>query len=163
MSMHETADEIPISTKDRHTVVPASYLMLRRGDEVLLARRCNTGYEDGKYGVPAGHVERGETFTEALIREVSEEVGLCLDPESIRVAHIMHRKSYGSERIDTFFVAERWEGEAKNMEPHKCDDLAWFSVDDLPENTIAYVRHALDRIRAGEFYSEFGFVSEADA
>lgn len=162
MSEEINTSPLPIPTKDRHKVIPASYLVLRRGEEVLLARRCNTGYEDGKYSVPAGHVERGETFTEALIREVSEEINLKLHPEDIRVAHIMHRKAPGSERVDTFFVAEKWEGEVKNMEPNKCDDLSWFPLDQLPENIIPYVRHALDCIRAEEFYSEFNFVSETD-
>lgn len=143
--------------KDRHKVVPASYLVLRRSDEVLLARRFNTGYEDGKYSLPAGHVDAGETFTQALIREVAEEVNLRLDPADVRVAHIMHRKSIDSERVDTFFVAEKWEGEPRNMEPHKCDDLAWFSLEQLPENIIPYVRQALECIREGQFYSESGW------
>lgn len=144
--------------KDRHMVIPASYLILRRDNEVLLLRRFNTGYEDGKYSMPAGHVDAGETFTEALVREVAEEVGVTLRTGDVRVAHIMHRKStVSSERVDTFFVTEKWEGEVKNMEPHKCDELAWFPLDKLPENTIPYIRHALECIDQNKFYSEFGF------
>jgi len=144
--------------EDRHKLIPASYLILRRGDEVLLLRRFNTGYEDGKYSMPAGHVDAGETFTEALVREVAEEVGVTLRAEDVRVAHIMHRKStVSSERVDTFFVTEKWEGEIKNMEPHKCDELAWFPSDKLPENTIPYIRQALEYIDQDKFYSEFGW------
>ena len=43
----------------------AVHILLRRDDEVLLVRRCNTGYEDGKLSVVAGHVEPGETVTRA--------------------------------------------------------------------------------------------------
>jgi 8-oxo-dGTP diphosphatase len=148
---------LEIKTKDRHKVVPASYFILRDQDKVLLLRRFNTGYEDGKYSLPAGHVDAGETFTEALVREVEEEIGITLELQDVRVAHIMHRKSIDSERVDAFFVAEKWSGEPKNMEPHKCDDLSWYSLSELPVNIIPYVRQALECVHNGKFYSEFGF------
>ena len=148
---------LSIKTKDRHKIVPASYLVLRDRDKVLLLRRFNTGYEDGKYSLPAGHVDAGETFTEALCREVAEEIGVTLEAADVRVAHMMHRKSIDSERADAFFVAEKWMGEPKNMEPHKCDDLSWHALEELPENIIPYVRRALECVRDGVFYSEFGF------
>ncbi len=148
---------LSMSVKERHALIPSSYLILKRGNEVLLARRFQTGYEDGKYSVPAGHVEAGETFSEALIREVGEEVGITLDSHQVRLGHIMHRKSSDSERIDVFFVAEVWRGDITNREPEKCDDLDWFAFDQLPENTIPYIRQALMNIQSGVFYSEFGF------
>lgn len=143
--------------EERHKLIPASYLVLRRDDKVLLLRRFNTGYEDGKYSMPAGHVDAGETFTATVIREACEEIGIILKAENVRMAHIMHRKSVHTERIDTFFIAEEWTGELKNMEPNKCDDLSWFHLDKLPENTIPYIRQALECIRDGKFYSEFGW------
>ena len=35
--------------KERHKIVPASYLVLIKDSKILLSRRVNTGYEDGKY------------------------------------------------------------------------------------------------------------------
>lgn len=148
---------LSMSCEDRHKLIPASYLILRDGEQVLLLRRFNTGYEDGKYSIPAGHVDAGETFTETVIREALEEVGIALKAEDVRVTHIMHRKAIDSERVDTFFVVGKWEGEIKNMEPHKCDDLRWFPLDALPENTIPYIRQALECVNQNIFYSEFGF------
>lgn len=37
----------------------------------------------GEYKIPGGGVEENETFTETLIREVEEEVGLIVKPETI--------------------------------------------------------------------------------
>ena len=144
--------------KQYHTLIPASYLVLVRGSEVFLSRRKNTGFYDGSYSFPAGHVERGETFTQALVREVQEEIGVSIDFHSAEVKHIMHRKSEdGQERIDTFFTVKQWEGEIKNKEPEKCDDLGWFALQALPENTIPYIRQVLKNIQKGIFYSEFGW------
>lgn len=115
---------------------------------------------DGKYSLPAGHVDRGETFTQTIIRESSEEIGVRLDAKHIRVAHIMHRNSLpeeSQERVDTFFIAEEWEGEPINKEPHKCDDLSWFSLSELPENLLPYVRQAIECSIYNIFYSEFGW------
>jgi len=56
----------------------AVYLLLLRDGQVLLLRRHNTGYEDGNSRVIAGHVERDERVTTALVREAAEEVGIQL-------------------------------------------------------------------------------------
>jgi ADP-ribose pyrophosphatase YjhB (NUDIX family) len=149
--------------KERHKIVPASYLFLLKNNKILLQRRFNTGYEDGKYSLVAGHVDKGETFTKALIRETKEEAGIILRENDLKVAYVMHRNSQEglvvalNERIDIFFVAEKWEGEIENKEPHKCDDLSWFDLDNLPKNVIPYVKRAIDCIKNKIFYSEYGW------
>jgi mutator protein MutT len=146
--------------KERYKAVPASYLVLIKDGKILLSRRFNTRYEDGNYSFPAGHVEKGETFTQCVIREAKEEIGVSVKPEDLRVAHIMHRDSHEEEignRIDIFFTAEKWEGNIKNKEPNKCDDLSWFDLDNLPENIISYIRQAIDCIKNKVIYSEHGW------
>lgn len=77
------------------------------------------------------------------------------------MAHTMHRKapenSVKNQRIDTFFVAKKWSGEITNMEPHKCDNLSWFDINNIPENTIPYIKIALEHIKNNVFYSEIGW------
>jgi 8-oxo-dGTP diphosphatase len=130
-----------------------------RDSEILLLRRFNTGYEDGKYSVVAGHVDVGETVTQAAIREVMEEVGVILDAKDIQIVHVMNRKSE-DERVDFFMVAKQWAGEVNNMELHKCDELTWCPITNLPQNTIPYVRHAIKCFQNGITYSEFGWESK---
>jgi len=155
----DKGNDMPESTKrDRNKNIPASYLVPVREGRVLLIRRFNTGYEDGKYSLIAGHVEAGENFTDCVIREAGEESGLRFAAGDVRVAHVMHRNAgHGNERIDVFFVTDRWEGEPENREPEKCDDMRWFPLDGLPKNTIPYIRQALENIRDGVSYSEHGW------
>lgn len=146
--------------KIRHTNIPASYLVLMKENKVLLLRRFNTGYQDGNYSMIAWHVDPNETFTDCIIREAEEEAWIKLDINHLKVVHIMHRNSKANqdnERVDTFFVADKWDGEIINKESHKCDDLSWFDIDNLPVNTIPFIQFALENIRNGIFYSEFGW------
>lgn len=141
----------------RHQLVPAAYLVLIHNNKILLQRRCYSDFENGNYGFASGHVDAGETFTKTLIREIKEEIGIILDKSDVKIVHIMHRKGADSERIDVFYTTSKWVGEPKNMEPEKCDDLSWFDLNNLPKNTIAHIKFALEQIQKGNFYSEFGW------
>ncbi|WP_124727255.1 NUDIX hydrolase [Staphylospora marina] len=145
----------------RFTAPVAVHLLMFRGEEVLLLRRRNTGYEDGNYSVPAGHLDGGETVKEAAVREAREEVGVRIDPEDVSLVHVMHRREGKEERIDFFAEVRRWEGEVVNKEPEKCDDLRWSGSDDLPENVIPYIRRALECHRKGIWFDSFGFDGQA--
>jgi len=142
--------------KPRNKAVPAVYILLEKDEKILLGRRYNTGYEDGNYQVPAGHVEEGELPTEAIIREAKEEVNVELVSESLELVHVGCRPKHDptGDRIDLFFKAKQWIGEVKNMEPEKCDDLNWFSLDNLPENMTFHVREALECIQERIFFKE---------
>jgi 8-oxo-dGTP diphosphatase len=140
----------------RSRFVVAVHLFFLRDDRVLLLRRLNTGWGDGSYSVPAGHVDAGETVTEAAVREAREEIGVSLRPQDVRVVHVMNRKS-DDERIDFFLLVESWTGEIVNQEPDKCDDLRWFPMSTLPGNLIPYVREGLENFRNGILYSETGW------
>lgn len=140
----------------RSTFPVAVHLFFLRDQQILLLRRFNTGYEDGNYSVVAGHVDAGETVTQAALREAREETGVTISPSHLHIVHVMHRKST-DERIDFFLAVRRWSGDIANLEPHKCDQLAWFPLDVLPPNLIPYVRHALQNYQQGLYYSEFGW------
>jgi 8-oxo-dGTP pyrophosphatase MutT (NUDIX family) len=131
--------------------------VLLRGGRVLLARRYQTGYEDGNYSLPAGHLDAEETCLQAMQREAQEEIKLELKTEQLRFAHLMHRNDGGRPSLDLFFVCEEWGGEPSIGEPHKCDELRWCAIDRLPTNTIPYIRQALTEISRNSQFSTKGF------
>ena len=144
---------------DRFRVYSAVFLILRKDDQVLLHRRRNSGYYDGSYGLVSGHIDGNEPFIEALQREAKEEAGIRVGQKDVRFVHAMHRSSPddGREYVDMFFEATTWRGEPQNMEPHKCDELSWHPLDNLPDNIVPSVKAALENYRKGECYTEFGW------
>lgn len=140
----------------RFTMPVAVHLLLVREGCVLLLRRANTGYEDGNYSVVAGHLDGGETVLAAARREAAEEAGIALEAGDLRVVGVMHCWD-GDEYLHCFVAATAWRGEIVNREPEKCDDLAWFPLDALPENTIPYIRRAIENFQAGRWFDSFGF------
>jgi 8-oxo-dGTP pyrophosphatase MutT (NUDIX family) len=142
---------------ERFKVTPAAHLLLFKEGKTLLSRRFNTGWEDGNYSAIGGHLEGNETVLQATIREAKEEAGIVLLPEDLEFCHIVHRKTPVEERVDFFTTARKWSGEPKIMEPHKCDELKWFDADNLPINTIQYVRQGIECTRKNVFYSECGW------
>jgi len=143
--------------KTRFTQIIAVHLLLIKDGKILLARRCNTGYEDGNFSVPAGHVERDETCIEAMIREAQEEIAIKVSQKELQLAHVMHRKSSGEHRIDFFFACNNWAEKPHINEPDKCDVLEWFELTDLPKNIIPYVEQAIAKVAKEINYSELGF------
>ncbi len=148
--------------KKRFKITPAVYLVLVKDGKILLLRRCNTGHHDGEYSFVAGHLNGRETVRQAMAREAKEEADIKIKTDNLEIIHVMNRNSKNNsvdirERIDFFIKAESWQGEPKNMEIDKCDDLSWFDLDNLPENIIPYIKQTIDCIRKGVLYSEWGW------
>lgn len=140
---------------ERFKLIAAAHLFLLHDNRILLSRRFQTGYEDGNYSVPAGHLDGNESITRCMIREAKEEVGIILRSEELKVVHVMHRMTSNGEAMNFFVTATRWEGDPVIGEPHKCDDIRWFPLEDLPSNMVPYVRAAIEYFQAGSVYSEF--------
>lgn len=142
---------------ERFKITPAVYLILRQGGEVLLSLRKNTGWHDGEYSLPSGHLEGNETLVEAMSREAEEEIGIIVAPEDLQLVHVMHRKQPDQERIDFFFSATKWTGEPENKEPEKCGGLGWYKMSSLPTDIIPYIKRAIRKSLSGKMYSEHGW------
>src|SRR3990167_3802399 len=111
--------------QEKFKIIPSVYLILIKDNKILLLRRFNTGFEDGNYSLPAGHLNGGEKATDAMVREAKEETGISVSAGDLKIVHVMHRIG-ADERVNFFFSATRWTGEPAIQEFDKCDDLQWF-------------------------------------
>ena len=129
--------------------------MCEREGRVLVLRRAGTGFFDGLYSLPGGHVEAGESVRQAAVREAQEEVGIEVGVEELEWGGVVHRLS-DTNRSDFFVRARKWGGEARICEPDKSDGLAWFARDALPAAIVPYVREVLQAGR-GPWIRESGW------
>jgi 8-oxo-dGTP diphosphatase len=120
------------------------HLILTTDSKVLLLRRTGTGFADGSWSVPGGCLDDGETLPAAAAREAREETGVTIDPADLAFAHLCHHADPdGQHRVGVFFAARRWDGEPVNAEPDKCSEIGWHSLDNLPADTVSYIRTGL--------------------
>lgn len=141
---------------ERQRVCVDVHLILRRGDDILLGQRQNTGWGDGCWHLPSGHGEHRESATATLVREAAEEIGVQINPGDARFVHLLHHWTE-SGRMALFFEVTRWTGEPVNSEPDKCAGWDWFPLCALPEPMIAYAAQAMADYAKGTVYAERGW------
>lgn len=119
---------------------------------VLLQRSENAKFAQGLWDLPVGKSEPGEPITETAVRELYEETGLTVKPESLKVAHIIHG-AWGVEAPNGFltvvFATHEWTGEPENREPCKHAQVSWVNADAIPEKFVDTTSSALHRYLAG--------------
>jgi 8-oxo-dGTP pyrophosphatase MutT (NUDIX family) len=98
---------------------------------VLLARRgAGARDEPGTWDTGAGALEHGESFADAVRREVREEYTAdALDVETIGVRNVLRDGSHWVAVVNAVHVDP---AAVAIGEPHKFDELGWFALDELP-------------------------------
>ncbi|WP_328501658.1 NUDIX domain-containing protein [Streptomyces sp. NBC_00457] len=113
---------------------------------VLLQRSQNAKFAQGMWDLPVGKSDPGEPITETAVRELYEETGLTVKPESLKIAHIIHG-SWGVEAPNGFltvvFAAHEWTGKPENREPRKHAQVRWVDTDAIPEEFVDTTASAL--------------------
>lgn len=126
--------------------VPAVAAIIMRDGEILLVRR---GSEPGigKWSVPGGSVEIGETLVEAIKREVMEETGLEIDVGDFAgISDLIVRKD---GEIQFHYVLSDFFATAKPGEPVAATDASdcrWVPLDEIANYDVT--NSLLDRLRA---------------
>ncbi|UYQ76244.1 NUDIX domain-containing protein [Glutamicibacter sp. JL.03c] len=130
-----------------------SYVVLRRGEEVLLQLRRGTGFMDGCWSIAAaGRVESGESSAAAAVREAGEELGIRIAAKDLEELFTESRTNSipGAGDIDDHFhLATAWCGTPRIMEPDKAGDLRWFGLGELPENLVPHEKVVLLKLPTG--------------
>ncbi|MBT2398080.1 NUDIX domain-containing protein [Streptomyces sp. ISL-100] len=132
---------------------------------VLLQRSQNAKFAQGLWDLPVGKSEPGEPITETAVRELYEETGLTVKPESLKVAHIIHG-AWGVEAPNGFltvvFAAHEWTGEPENREPSKHSQVRWVETTAIPDAFVATTASALHQyVNNGTEVSLDGWASPA--
>ena len=125
---------------ERFQTRQAVFVLLRNEkNEILLQQRSGTGYLDGYWDFPSGHVEFGESLRTTATRETKEEIDIDIAPEDLDLIHI---EQFFVDRnyVNYTFEARSWAGTPRICEPEKCGAIAWFATDSLPSKCVNAVR-----------------------
>jgi 8-oxo-dGTP diphosphatase len=132
-----------------HIGVGVGAIILDRDNRVFLAKRGKEARnETGKWEFPGGSVEFGETLEHALAREIMEEYGFEIEILSLLdvVNHIIPDEK--QHWVSPSFICRITMGTPSIKEPHKCDEIGWFSIDGLPENQLTVAsRKSLESLK----------------
>ena len=120
--------------------------------QILMLKRAGTGYYDGYYDLPGGHLEANEDIFDGMIREAKEEIGITIKREDMEILHIYHR--YKGGMLKFVFKTDKYNGTLINNEPDKCEKIEWIDFEYLPENIVPSIKIELDNIKNGVYYSK---------
>lgn len=119
------------------------------GKFVMAKRSKNTRDEHGKWDIGAGGLEYGEAVETTLRREISEEYSTdVLNFEFLGFREI-HRKHKGKSThwISLDFKCLINPKKVRNGEPHKFDEVSWFTLKKLPSNIHSQLPIFLEKYR----------------
>lgn len=108
--------------------------------KILLALRGQKAKnERGKWEIPGGAVDFGETLKDAIVREAKEELGVEIEViEMLQVAdHILPDEK--QHWVSPTYFCRIVNGTPKIMEPEKCERLGWFSIDEAAQLPLSNV------------------------
>jgi mutator protein MutT len=116
-----------------HPIVAVGVLLLD-GDQILLAQRARPP-QVGRWTIPGGAVEVGETLEQAALRELAEETGLgcTLGPIVEVLDRLVHDPD---QRIEFHYVILDFLGSAPTGELRcgaDCQAVRWIRIDQLDQ------------------------------
>lgn len=132
-----------MTNSDKYPRVGVGAILVRDG-KVLLGKRKNA-HGEGSWAFPGGHLEFGESLGECAARETYEESSITIPASDFIPATFTNDIFTENDKhyITLFAVTRCNEGEAKIMEPDKCEQWGWFGWDELPQPLFLALQNLL--------------------
>lgn len=125
--------------------------LIEQGDRILLQNRTKADWRG--YALPGGHVEPGESFVDAVIRETKEETGLEIyNPQLVGVKQF---PIDGGRYVVFLFKATQFSGEVISSAEGQ---MEWVSYEKLPERKTVEDFDLLLQVMNSPALTEFQYV-----
>ena len=125
-------------------------VMVFKNQKVLIGKRKGS-HGEGEYTTPGGHLEYMESFEDCAKREVLEETGIEI--ENVKFLCLANLKAYAPKHYVHIWLTADWKsGEAKVMEPEKCEGWDWYELDKIREPQFKTNPIALEALKTARNY-----------
>ncbi len=129
--------------------------LIQDGDRVLLQNRVKNDWKG--YTLPGGHVEPGESFVDAVVREMREETGLTVvEPKLVGIKQF---PTEGGRYLVLLFKAEHFTGEVMSSEE---GEMTWIPYSMLPETDTVSDLPELLKVMNDPGLNEFQYVVDGE-
>ena len=128
--------------------------MVFNGSKVLVQDKKDEDYSGITF--PGGHVEKGESFTDAVIREVFEETGLKISSPKICGIKDWMRKD-GTRYMVLFYKTDKFEGTVTSSDE---GEVYWIELEEMKQKKLAYGMDKMLKVFLDENISEYFFYKE---
>lgn len=115
-------------------------LIFNDDGQLLLSKRGNLAKnERGKWEIPGGGIEYGETLQAGLKREVKEELGISIEIlELLDICdHILPDE--GQHWVSPTYICRITNGTPQILEPGKSDEIGWFTLEEAEKLPLSQV------------------------
>ena len=130
--------------------------MIYDGSKVLVQEKIDDDYRGITF--PGGHVEKGESFTDAVIREVFEETGLQIFSPALCGIKDWSNDD-GSRYMVLFYKTNKFEGQLSSSDEGK---VYWLELDEMKKAKLAGGMDKMLEVFLDENISEYFFYKEND-
>ena len=105
---------------------------------------------------PGGHIEKGESFVDSVIREVYEETGLTIEKPRICGTKDWERED-GSRYLVVFYKTNRFHDDLKSSEE---GEVKWLSLEEMKRGNLADGMADMLRVFLEDDINEFHYMKE---
>ena len=135
--------------KEPITIISINLLVFREG-KILLGKRKG-GQAAGEWGTPSGRLEHMEGIEECARREIAEECGI--EVGDLEFSSVVNVPDYPPRHVVLLSFLTQWKkGEARTLEPEKCDGWEWFNLEALPELLTVGTKKAIEGYHSGQTF-----------